>query len=301
MNRREFLRGGAVAAAAAVSGCVTGGGASAATGESGCPFRLGVAGYTLGGFDLDGALAELKKFGVNWFCAKQCHYPFDASPSQLKELVGKSSASGVRLYGAGPISMNSYDEARKAFDYAAALGVPTLVGVPGEKNAEGKVVSSRAMCETVAKLAEEYRIDFGIHNHGENPETGNPLLYPSVPKIWPLIADLSPRLGFCIDIAYTCADGYDACELLRRHRGRIFDVHLRNTAILGNGSSGAPADAGRIDYVRVLKTLKEIGYDRACGLELRNAYLKPSEINPGADASWIPRSLGYFRGVMAAI
>ena len=62
-------------------------------------------------------------------------------------------------------------------------------------------------------------------------------------------------------------------RILRRFADRVFDVHLRNTAIADNGSSGAPADAGTIDYLKVLRALKEIEYAGACGLELRNAYL----------------------------
>lgn len=300
----------AVAAASALTGCGTTGGGkcrascakgAAEAGEGNCPFRLGMAGYTLGGFDLDGALKELERVGVRWFCAKDCHYPLGASAAELKELVRKSADHGVRLYAAGPISVFTADEAKRAFDYCATLGVPTFAGVPGEKGPDGKSRSSLKMCETVAALADEYGINFGIHNHGANPKTGNPQLYPTAVATWDYIKDLSPRLGFCLDIAYTEADGYDSAEILRRFSDRVFDVHLRNTAIAGNGSSGAPADAGSIDYLRVIRALKEIGYTGACGLELRNAYLKPSDVNPGADPSWIPRSIGYFRGLMAAV
>lgn len=310
-SRRDFFRGAAVVAAtAAVAGCVSGGGrccakaacgGAAPAGEGNCPFRLGMAGYTLGGFDLDGALKVLEQVGVRWFCAKDCHYPLKSSAAELKALVKKSADHGVKLYAAGPISVYTPDEARRAFEYCATLGVPTFSGVPGEKGPDGKARSSRRMCETVASLADEYKINFGIHNHGANPKTGNPQLYPTTVASWELIKDLSHRIGFCLDIAYTEADGYDSAEILRRFAGRVFDVHLRNTAIKSNGSSGAPADAGTIDYLRVIRALKEIGYSGACGLELRNAYLEPSEMNPGADPVWIPRSVGYFRGLMAAV
>ena len=309
-SRREFFKGAAaVAATSALAGCATGGrccakgaaNGAAPAGEGTCPFRLGVAGYTLGGFDLDGALKVLERDGVRWFCAKDCHYPLKSTPAELAELVKKSADHGVRLYAAGPISVYTPDDAKRAFDYCATLGVPTFSGVPGEKGPDGKARSSRKMCETVAALADEYRINFAIHNHGANPKTGNPNLYPTVVDSWEIIKDLSPRLGFCIDIAYTEADGYDSADILRRFADRVFDVHLRNTAIADNGSSGAPADAGTIDYLKVLRALKEIKYAGACGLELRNAYLQPSEMNPGADPAWIPRSIGYFRGLMASI
>ena len=78
---------------------------------------------------------------------------------------------------------------------------------------------------------------------------------------------------------------------------RVFDCHLRNVSDPKNGSSGAPAHAGKIDYLPVFRALKAIGYSRWCGLELANAFLEPSEMNPGANPYWIPQSLGYFRAL----
>ena len=307
MNRREFLKCGAACGAMAAAGCATGGAkrATAAAGKSGgCPFRLGVAGYTLVKFSLDESLKMLKTWDVGELCAKDFHYPLKASAAELKDLVKKTADFGVHLYGAGPITTRTEDDARRAFDYCAALGVPTLVGVPAEvfdasKGWAGNR-SSRKMCEVCARLADEYKINFAIHNHGANPKTGNPNLYPTVEATAELIADLSPRIGFCVDIAYTHADGFDPSAILRKHAARVFDVHLRNVAVGDNGSSGAAADKGLIDYVRIFRTLREIGYSGVCGLELANAYLKPSDINPGADPSWVPRSIGYFRGIMDA-
>ena len=311
MNRLDFIRGGAVLGALAAAGCATDkaasccGCAAPAKGRGKCPFRLGVAGYTFNKFSLDETLAMLKTFNVGELCAKDFHYPMKATPAELKELVKKSTDFGVHLYGAGPITTKTEDDAKRAFDYCAALGVPTIVGEPAEVFDESLgwkgVRSSRKMCEVCAKLADEYKINFAIHNHGANPKTGNPNLYPTVEATAKIVSDLSPRIGFCVDIAYTHADGFDPSEILRRHAARVFDVHLRNVAVGDNGSSGAAADHGLIDYVRILRTLKEIGYTGVCGLELANAYLKPNDMNPGADPSWIPRSLGYFRGVMDAI
>ena len=53
--------------------------------------------------------------------------------------------------------------------------------------------------------------------------------------------------------------------------------------------------------MRVFRALKDIGYSRVCGLELANAYGEQNADNPGADPSWVPRSLGYFRGLADAV
>ena len=95
-----------------------------------------------------------------------------------------------------------YRSSANDFDYAAALGVDLIVGVPGKKTGPKwvDVHSDRAMCEACSKLADEYRMRFAIHNHGRNPKTGNPNLYPAVPETYELIKDLSPRMGFCITV-----------------------------------------------------------------------------------------------------
>lgn len=78
-------------------------------------------------------------------------------------------------------------------------------------------------------------------------------------------------------------------------------MHLRNVALKDNGSSALSAEDGLIDYVRVFRALKDIGYDRVCGLELAYAFEESAPHCPGADPSWMPRSLGYFRGLMDAV
>jgi len=297
MNRREFLGGVALGAVAtAMTGCCS----TAACCRKTAKIKIGVAGYTYGRFKVDEMIAELVKNDVHGVCVKSHHLPYEAKPAEIKTFLKKLSDNGITPYGAGPIAMNDIETAKKMFDYVAAIGVPTMVGVPGEKKVvDGKerIVSSRRMCEECAKLADAYKIDFAIHNHGENPKTGNPYLYPSLVKTDPFIKDLGPRMGYCMDIAYTFADGYDPAEIIRRYSGRIFDCHLRNVSDPKNGSSGAPAHAGKIDYLPVFRALKEIGYSRWCGLELANAFLDPSELNPGANPSWIPQSLGYFRAL----
>ncbi len=298
MNRRNFLKTGLVGgAAAAFAGCATAGkacgGAAAGKAPGGVKFHLAMAGYTYHRFTLDETLAELKKYDVHYLCVKDFHLPFDASAAQIAEFRRKCADHGVTPYGVGPISMDSVEAAKRYFDYAAALGVGLIVGVPGEKGADGKRQSSRKMCEHCAALAAEYGMKFAIHNHGANPKTGNPRLYPTLPATWELIRDLNESIGFCMDIAYTFADGLDPAATVRKYGKRIFDGHLRNISDGGNGSAGTVAHAGVIDYLKVMRAFAEIGYDGCLGLELANSFPKNPE--------WIPQSLGYFRGLMQAV
>lgn len=286
MNRREFIVGGCtLAGAAALGGCATN---NTSVGRTG--FKLAMAGYTLNRFKTDEALEFCRKHSFRYMCVKNFHLPFDSTPAQIAAFQRKCSDYGVTPYGVGPIYMERVDEAKKYFDYAAALGVKTLVGVPGERGADGKPRSSRAMCEEVSCLAARYDIRFAIHNHGRNPKTGNPQLYPAVPETWELIKDLDSRIGLCVDWAYTYADGLDCVEVVNKYHSRIFDGHVRCLSDAQNGSAGVNPAGRKFDYKVIFDALRSVNYRGCLGLELANAF--PN--NP----QWIDESRDYFEGLM---
>ena len=283
MNRREFLIAGG---AMALSGC-----SSLFKGKRSA-IKLAMAGYTLNKFKTDDALAFCEKHGFHYLCVKNFHLPFDATLPQIAEFRAKCADHGVIPYGAGPIMMYSPEEARKYFDYAAALGVDLIVGVPGKKTGPNwkDCRSDRKMCEVCSALADEFRIRFAIHNHGRNPETGNPNLYPAVPETYDLIKDLSPRMGLCVDWAYTYADGLDCRDVAHKYSDRIFDGHVRCISDVRNGSSGINPSGRTFDYDDIFDALNAIGYSGCLGLELANAFPNNPE--------WIDESRVYFESLI---
>lgn len=254
-------------------------------------FKLAMAGYTLNKFKTDDALDFCQKHGFHYLCVKNFHLPFESTMAEIHTFRCKCADRGITPYGVGPISMFTEDEAKRYFAYAAALGVDLLVGVPGTKGGpKGAAHSDRKMCEVCSKLADEYRIRFAIHNHGRNPKTGNPNLYPAVPETYEYIKDLSPRMGFCVDWAYTYADGLDCLEVARKYRDRIFDGHVRCISDMTNGSSGINPAGRAFDYDGIFAALNEIGYTGCLGLELANAFPKNPE--------WIDESREYFTNLI---
>ncbi len=257
-------------------------------------FNLAMAGYTYNKFSVDQTLDDLERLDIHYLCVKNFHLPFDSTAAQVAEFRRKCSDHGVTPYGVGPIYMTTSDAAKRYFDYAASLGVAVLVGVPGEDvdvGGRNTSVSSRKMCEVCSGLASQYRIKYAIHNHGANPKTGNPRLYPTVVSTYDYIKDLDPRMGFCIDVAYTYADGLDVADVVRTYKSRIFDGHIRNINPGNNGSAGVSGPNGVIPYRRIFEAFRDIGYEGCLGLELANAF------SSDGDALWIPESVGYFRGM----
>ena len=126
MNRREFLSAGAGFAGA----CAFGGCAGFCGNRTG--FKLAMAGYTLNRFKTDEALDFCEKNSFRYLCVKDFHLPFKSTAAEISEFKRKCADHGVTPYGVGPIYMEKPEDARRYFDYAAALGVDILVGVPGE-------------------------------------------------------------------------------------------------------------------------------------------------------------------------
>ena len=289
MNRRQFIASAAFGSAAFAFGRC----AALAKESKPTRFKLAMAGYTLNKFKVDEALEFCKKAGVGYLCVKDFHLPFKATAADVKEFRRKCSDKGITPYAVGPIYMYTADEAKRYFEYAARLGVDLLVGVPGKLTGPNKWTDcqgDRALCEVCSGLADEYKIRYAIHNHGRNPKTGNPKLFPAVPETVEMIADLSPRMGLCVDWAYTYADGLDCRDIALKYASRIFDGHIRCLSDAKNGSAGVNP-AGRVfDYDGIFDALREIGYEGCLGLELANAFPKNPE--------WIAESYGYFRSLM---
>lgn len=285
MNRKDFILG---TGALALAGCQNPLGCF-----GGAKFKLAMAGITLVSFKTDEALAFCEKHGFHDFCVKNFHLPFHAKPAEIAEFRRTCADRGITPYAAGPIYLSAPDEAKRRFDYAAALGVDTIVGVPCVQKGPNwsDMCADRTLCEVCAKLADEYGMKFAIHNHGLDRRTGgNPNLYPTVPAIYEMIKDLGPRMGFCVDWAYTYADGLDCAAIARTYADRIFDGHVRCISNPKNGSSGTNPARRAFDYADIFAALGEIGYAGRLGLELSNAF--PD--NP----QWIDESRDYFEGLI---
>ena len=263
MDRRSFLGLGALAMLAA--GCQSAGAGKTCCAAKKCkkvPFKLGVAGYTYNKFSIDETLAFLEKLDVHYLCIKNFHLPFDSTPAQIAEFKKKCADHGVTGYGVGPIYMSSNEEAKKAFDYAAAIGVKTVVAVPTEEkemevNGKKKKVRfhSRARCEYLEGLCKQYDMRIAIHNHG--PDI--PYCFPTGESAFNMVKDLDARMGLCLDIGHDFRAG----------------------------------PRGDMDMWEIVKALVEVNYTGCCSLEYERDFKD--------NLAGVAESIGYFKGLIKAI
>lgn len=261
-------------------------------------FRLGMAGYTYVRLNIDKTLASMEQADVHYLCVKDYHLPLNAKQAEIAAFRRKCADHGVTPHGVGVIYIGSEDEAKRSFDYAAELGVPVVVGAPWKPAADGSTAMRRRrqspeLCAKISALCAQYDLKFAIHNHSRNPKTGWPELFATPADAWDVVKDMDPRMGLCIDVAFTFADGLDPVEDIKKYSLRLFDLHFRNISNPRDGLSCTDSTTGVIDYYRIVKTLAEVGYEGVCGIELIHPFPKRP--------AWINTSVGYFRGLMDAV
>lgn len=292
MTRRGFF-GAAVAAGAVslVGGCRTTGGAAADKSQPG--FKFGMAGFTMCRKSLPELLDILKKTDIHYLCVKDFHLPLTATDAEIAAFRETCAKAGVEPYAVGPIYMKDAVLARRAFEYAKRLGVKTVVGVPyeptDEKDSWNKRKGSRKLLLVIDKLVKEFDIRYAIHNHGP----ASPDMFPSVASGWELIHDLDPRIGFCMDVGWEYGCGVDPVETIRQHSDRIYDMHIKNFEVGKPDGAAIPLPRGKIDYVRVIRALMEVGYSNVCSLEYEKDF--EDNLEPVAE------SVGYWRGIVDAL
>jgi inosose dehydratase len=240
-------------------------------------FTLGMASYTFRHFNLDDTIAMTKRLGLTKIAFKDFHLPLDSPVEKIKAVAARVKNAGLDLYGCGVVYMKNEDEVNRAFDYARAAGMRTIVGVP-EHN----------LLELVNKKVQEYDINVAIHNHGPGD-----VRYPSPESAYERIKNLDKGIGLCIDIGHTKRLGLDPSESAEKYADRLLDVHIKDVSAATKEGNTIEIGRGVIDIPKFLRTLIKINYTGMTSFEFEKDETDPL---PG-----VAESVGYVRGVLAVI
>lgn len=237
-------------------------------------FKVAMAGYTFVNFSIDTALATMKRVDVHYLCVKDFHLPLNSTAEQIAAFHAKLKEKAVTAYAVGPIYMKTEAEVDRAFDYAKAVGVKLIVGVP---NVE--------LLPYVNKKVQEYDTKYAIHIHGPDIK-----LYPDAEDAWNHVKGLDPRMGICLDIGHDTRNGKDAVADLEKYHTRIFDMHLKDVTAPTKQGYSVEVGRGIIDYPAFVKMMRQVGYSGMLSLEherdMKNPFLGIAE------------SIGYIRAVI---
>jgi inosose dehydratase len=239
--------------------------------------QLGIAGYTFLHVPMDGAIAMMKRVGVNNLSIKDFYLPLDSTPDTIHAVNSQFQAAGIHIYAAGVIYMKTAAEVDRAFEYARVLGVGLIIGVPNPEllpNVEQKVKASG--------------IRVAIHNHGPEDK-----LYPSPVDVYEHIKGLDERIGLCLDIGHAARAGADPVKVVNDYGPRIFDLHIKDLKEISRVAQPIELGRGVLDIPGLLTALIKIRYAGVCSIE--------HEMDMNDPLPGIAESAGFFRGVVKTL
>ena len=203
------------------------------------------------------------------------------SPDDLIPLVkAKLAEHGVKAvnYGVVPIP-NNEAAARKVFDFARKMELSAII------------TESIDSLDLIEKLAKEYDINVGIHQHAKKPNDAN---Y----KIWDpafvrdLVKNRDRRIGACADVGHWQTSGIRALDGLKTLEGRIVSLHLKERGALGPNNTDRIFGTGITDIPAVLAELRRQKFDGNIAIEY--------EFNWHQSVPDIAQCIGFVRGWAAA-
>lgn len=179
----------------------------------------------------------------------------DAAPELVQQMKDKLKQHGVMAVAYGVVGIPK-DEAgaRKIFDFAKTMGI--------------RVINTESVdsLDTIEKMAKEYDIKVGFHDH---PRKANNPDY----KLWDpnyvlsLVKDRDQRVGACADTGHWQRSGLKPVDCLRILKGRIVSSHLKDLTEMTPKGHDLPYGEGVGDIKGTLDEFKAQGFDGPISVE----------------------------------
>jgi inosose dehydratase len=140
------------------------------------------------------------------------------------------------------------------------------------------------------KLVKEYDLKVAIHNHGPTEALATGM------DVWKAVQPFDKRIGLCLDVGHGFRAGENPADTIRQCSERIYEVHLRDTAVTG-GTMKDPQPTiighGLVDFRSIIAALLAVKYFHQAEFEYEK---KEDDRVPG-----LAESAGYVRGLIAGM
>ncbi|MBT8396540.1 MAG: sugar phosphate isomerase/epimerase [Gemmatimonadetes bacterium] len=290
-SRRRFLKTTVAASAGLalpLSGCgpeaegSTQGEAAPQNGPAGSStgtIELGVASYSLRELSRAEAIAAVQALQTPYVCIKSMHLPYESGPQELATGRAEFEAAGLTIVGGGVVTLqqDDDDDIRRYFEYAKASGMPLMVIAP-----------SAATLPRIERFVMEYDIAVAIHNHGPTD-----VHFPGPGDALPIIQDMDPRVGVCVDLGHTTRTGVDIVEAIAEAGDRVLDIHAKDLKDLLVAESQCIVGEGAMPFPEIFQHLVAMDYSGYVNLEY--------EIDAQNPLPGMLQSFSYMRGVLAGL
>ena len=170
----------------------------------------------------------------------------------------KLQSAGLRLTAFGVTGLSD-DEAvsRRTFEWCQTMGIEVI-------NTEAR----EDTFDTLEKLAAEYRIKIGLHNHPK------PSYYWNPDTVLKAIEGRSPWLGACADTGHWLRSDLDPVECLQKLEGRIVSFHFKDLNGRGRGAHDVPWGTGVANVAGLLAEMKRQGFHGPISIEYEHNWLE---------------------------
>jgi sugar phosphate isomerase/epimerase len=282
-SRRDFVRSGALAAAALASSSGIFALAQPqehSPADDASPIRLGLASYTFRNFtrtQLIGFMKQLNVFALNAKDVKD-HLPMD--PQAEAAALADYAAAGIKLHAAGAIYFPKDEDAdiRSKFEYCRRAGI-------------GVIVAGDPTLETLPRIegfAREYDIRIAIHNHGPEDKW-----WPSPLDVLKAVKNMDPRMGCCIDVGHAVRAGTDVVQAIHEAGPRLFNIHVKDVTNFQSKQSQVAVGEGKMPVRKIFEALVATKYQGFVDLEY--------EVHPDDPMPGVISSFAHMRGVLTGM
>ncbi len=159
--------------------------------------------------------------------------------------------------------------ARKIFEFARKLGL------------NGLTTEALDALDTLEKLAIEYDLKVGFHNHPKPTALWHP------DTVWQALEGRHENLGFCADVGHWASSGLDPLAVIWKIASRVHSFHLKDRVSITEWSHDRPFGTGVIDLPAILDTAREHGFCGNVSIEY--------ETNWRTNLAEISQCVGYLR------
>lgn len=255
-------------------------------------WRLAMMAYTFRDFPMCEGIDKTKALDLKYLEEFSWHKvggPFgdavfnDTASAEVRAGVkSKLKESGVRLVGyyAGELGK---DEAasRRTFEFCKEMGVKYIVSEPDP-----------AHLALVDKLAGEYEIYVAIHNHPRDPDKPEYTNW-NPDEVVKLFEGRSKWIGACADTGHWARSGVNTVEAIRKYKGRLVSVHLKDAAKAEKDAPDVVWGTGIADISGVLAELACQKFGGVFSIEY--------EANPANNAAEVAQCIKYFNQVASEL
>lgn len=230
-------------------------------------WRLAVQAYSFKNFSLFEAIEKAEECGIKYLEAypnqiiskkivnkdgKPVKLWFNVSADIKKQIKDKLKKHNVRLVNFGVTWMyNDEKGLRSVFEFAKEMGIRTILCEPDIKN-----------IPLIDKFAQEYKIRVGIHNHPTPSKYWNP------EAVLKALEGTSRYFGASPDTGHWCRSGLDPVEQIKKLKGRIVSLHLKDLKDFGTKKThDVPYGTGKSKVKEVLEELNKQGFRGVFSIE----------------------------------